>query len=142
MYATIVIPLDNSPSDEAILRHIRPLARQCGSRLVLVHVADGHAARNQEQLDLEDSQEIHDDRAYLDKRQAELAAEGFDVSTHLDRGEPAAQILALAHRIGAELIAMSTHGHGFLMDVFLGSVASDIRHRTDIPVLLVRARKA
>ncbi len=142
MYRTIVIPLDNSPADEAILRHIRPLAKLGNAKLWLVHVADGHAARNQEQLNLEDSQEIREDRAYLERRRAELAAEGFDVATHLDRGEPCGQILALAHRIGADLIAMSTHGHGFLMDVILGSVASDIRHRTDIPVLLVRARKA
>ena len=142
MYATIVIPLDNSPSDEAILCHIRPLARLCGSRLVLFHVADGHAARNQEQLDLEDSQEIRDDRAYLDRRRTELAAEGFEVSTHLDRGEPAGRIVALAERVNADLIAMSTHGHRFAMDLLLGSVASDLRHRTDIPVLLVRAKKA
>jgi nucleotide-binding universal stress UspA family protein len=141
MYRTILIPLDNSPSDEAILRHIRELARIHGSRLWLIHVADGHAARNQESLNLEDSEEIREDRAYLDQRRGELAAEGFDVSVHLDRGEPTRQILAWADKIGADLIAMSTHGHGLLMDFILGSVASDIRHRTDIPVLLVRAKR-
>jgi nucleotide-binding universal stress UspA family protein len=142
MYRTILIPLDNSPADEAILGHIRPLAKLGNAKLWLVHVADGHAARNQEQLNLEDSPEICDDRAYLEQRRAELAAEGFDVSTHLDTGDPTKRILALADRVGADLIAMSTHGHGFIMDLLLGSVASDIRHRTDIPVLLVRARKA
>lgn len=141
MYKTILIPLDHSLSDEAILAHIRPLARMTGARLWLIHVADGHAARNQEQLNLEDSPEIRADRDYLDRRRAELAAEGFDVSTHLDRGDPAKRILAWAEKIGADLIAMSTHGHGLVMDFFLGSVASDIRHRTDIPVLLIRARK-
>ena len=142
MYRTIVIPLENSPSDEAILRHIRPLARLAGATLWLIHVADGHAARNQDQLNLADSQEIQDDRAYLERRCAELTAEGFTTHTHLDRGEPAAGILALAHRINADLIAMSTHGHGFVMDLLLGSVASDVRHRTDVPVLLIRAKKA
>src|ERR1051326_88528 len=142
MYATILIPLDNSPADEAILRHIRPLAQRCGSKLVLVHVADGHAARNQAQLNLADSEEIREDREYLERRRGELAAEGFEVSAQLDVGDPADKILALAERINADLIAMSTHGHRFLMDVLLGSVASNIRHRTDIPILLVRAKRA
>jgi len=142
MYGTILIPLDNSPADEAILRHIRALARMCGSRLWLIHVADGHAARNQEQLNLEDSQEIREDRAYLEQRRRELAADGFEVNVHLDRGDPADRILALAERIGAEMIAMSTHGHGLVKDVLLGSVASNVRHRTDIPVLMVRSARA
>src|SRR5215468_1684228 len=116
MYATILIPLDNSPADEAILRHIRPLAKQCGSRLVLVHVADGHVARNQEQLNLEDSEEIREDRAYLERRGEELREEGFEVEVELDKGDPADRILAMATRINADLIAMATHGHRFVMD--------------------------
>ena len=142
MYKTILIPLENSPADETILRHIRGLARQSGSRLWLIHVADGHAARNQAQLNLEDSQEIRDDRAYLDRRRAELAAEGFEVHVHLDQGDPATGILTWAEQIGADLIAMSTHGHGPVMDLLLGSVASGVRHRTDIPVLLIRAKRS
>lgn len=141
MYRTILIPLENSEADGAILNHIRPLAKLGGAKLWLIHVADGHAARNQEQLNLEDSEEIRSDRAYLEQRRAELAADGFEVGTHLDRGEPAARIIAMADRVGADLIAMATHGHGFVKDVLLGSVASDVRHRTDLPVLLIRARK-
>src|SRR5262245_31886678 len=83
MYRTILIPLDNSPADQTILRHIRPLAQMTGARLWLIHVADGHAARNQEQLNLQDSEEIREDRAYLDRCRADLAAEGFDVAVHL-----------------------------------------------------------
>lgn len=142
MYRTILIPLDNTPADETILRHIRPLAKASGARLWLIHVADGHAARNQESLNLEDSDEIRGDRSYLEGRQAELAGEGFEVSVHLDRGDPAKKILAWAEKIGADLIAMSTHGHGPVLDFLLGSVASDVRHRTDTPVLLIRARKS
>jgi len=142
MYRTILIPLENTPADEAILRHIRPLAKSGGAHLWLIHVADGHAARNQDQLNLEDSEEIRQDRAYLESRRAELAAEGFNVSIHLDRGDPAQQILAWADRVGADLIAMSTHGHGPILDLLLGSVASGVRHRTDIPVLLLRAPRS
>ncbi len=142
MYRTILLPLDNSPSDEAILSHIRPLARLMKSRLVLVHVADGFAARAQKSLNLEESEEMRSDRAYLERRKTELAAEGFDTSFELRSGEPAKEILSLAYKVGCDLIAMSTHGHGIIKDFILGSVASDVRHRTDIPVLLVRAKKS
>lgn len=141
MYQHILVPLDNSPADEAILQHIRKLARLTGGRLTLVHVADGFVARNQQQLGLDDSPEIRKDRAYLDQRRAELAAEGFAVETILACGEPAEHIVAIAEREGCDLIAMSTHGHRLLSDLILGTVASEVRHRTEIPVLLVRAAK-
>ncbi|MFO0875578.1 MAG: universal stress protein [Phycisphaerales bacterium] len=140
MYRTILIPLEHSPADEAILAHIRPLARLHGSRLLLVHVADGFVARYQEQLDLQDSEEIRADRAYLDRRKRELEQEGFEVATYLACGEPTRRILEVAEREGCDLIAMSTHGHGVIKDLLLGSVASSVRHRTDIPVLLLRTR--
>jgi nucleotide-binding universal stress UspA family protein len=123
MYQHILIPLENSPADETILKHIRGLARLTGGRLTLVHVADGFMARNQEQLGLDESVEMREDRAYLEQRRAELAA----------------QILAIAERESCDLIAMSTHGHRLIGDLILGSVASEVRHRTEIPVLLVRA---
>ena len=142
MYKTILLPLDNSPSDEAILIHIRPLAKMMGSTLVLVHVADGFAAREQKSLDLDESEEIRDDRAYLARRKAELESEGFSVTAELKLGEPSKEILTLAEALSCDLIAMSTHGHGIFKDLLLGSVASDVRHRTNIPVLLVRSKKA
>ncbi|HKB37513.1 MAG TPA: universal stress protein [Gemmataceae bacterium] len=141
MYGTILIPLENSATDEAILTHIRPLARLCKSRLVLVHVADGFGARYQEALNLADSEEVQGDREYLERRRAELAAEGFDVSATLAMGDPTKEVCAAAEREHADLIAMSTHGHRFLQDLLLGSVAEGVRHRTQVPVLLVRASK-
>lgn len=137
MYRHILIPLDNSPADAAILRHIQPLARLTGARITLLHVADGFAARNQPRMG--ESDEMREDRAYLAERQAELAAEGFDVATILECGEPAEHILAAAERESCDLIAMSTHGHRFINDLILGSVASTVRHRTDIPILMLRS---
>ena len=139
MYRIILIPLENSPADQAILDHVRPLAKLMGSRLVLIHVADGFAARNQDQLNLEDSEEIVDDRAYLQARRDELADEGFEVTWRLERGNPAGEILAAAEKESCDLIAMSTHGHRMVKDLLLGSVANDIRHRTLIPVLMIRS---
>ncbi len=139
MYQHILIPLENSPTDTAILSHIRGLARLTGARLTLLHVADGFVARNQENLGLDESEEMRVDRVYLEACQAELAEEGFPVDSVLACGEPSHQIVDIAHREGCDLIAMSTHGHRILGDIILGSVASEVRHKTDIPVLLVRA---
>lgn len=138
MYKTILVPLENSPCDRTILSHVSVLARLMGSRLILVHVADGVVARNQDQFNLEDSEEIRVDRAYLESCREQMAAQGFEVTAVLERGEPAPRIAALAEREKCDLIAMATHGHRIVMDVLLGSVAEGVRHRTPIPVLLVR----
>jgi len=140
MYRTILIPLENSPTDQTILTHIRPLAQQLGSRLILIHVADGYAARYQESLKLAESEEMREDQHYLDQQRDILAREGFDVAAHLACGDPTDEIIKMAQREHVDLIAMSTHGHRLVKDVVLGSVASAVRHRTDIPVLLVRAK--
>lgn len=136
MYTHILIPLENSPTDEAILRHIRGLVKLTHARLTLIHVADGFMARNQQRLG--ESEEMRQDRAYLQRREEELRTEGIEVRSILACGEPAKHILAVAEQEGCDLIAMSTHGHRFLSDVVLGSVSSDVRHKTNIPVLLVR----
>lgn len=139
MYKRILIPLDNSPADKVILQHLRPLAKLTGAELILVHVADGYAARLQNQLNLEDSEEIKEDRQYLEKQKNNLSNEGFKVTAYLTGGEPADKILVIAEKENCDLIAMSTHGHRFWKDLILGSVANDIRHRTNIPILMIRA---
>ena len=138
MYRRILVPLENSDADHAILAHVRGLARTCGSSLVLIHVADGWAARNAELFELRESQEMRDDRAYLERLAAELEAEGFDADAVLAGGDPAGEIAAAAQREDCDLIAMSTHGHRLLTDLVLGSVANEVRHQTLVPVLLVR----
>ncbi|MBL8013255.1 MAG: universal stress protein [Candidatus Omnitrophica bacterium] len=139
MYKRILITLDNSSSDRTILTHVRCLAKQLNCELVLVHVAEGFAARYQNQLNLEDSEEIRKDGEYLKRCQDELLQEGLTVKVHLLKGEPADQILDIAQKESIDLIAMSTHGHKFPQDLILGSVAENIRHRTDIPILMIRA---
>lgn len=137
MYHHILIPLENSKTDAVILEHIRPLARCTNARLTLIHVADGFMARNQQRLG--ESEEMRKDQEYLTKIEEGLRAEGFTVGSVLECGEPAQHILALAEKEQCDLIAMSTHGHRGLSDIILGSVSSDVRHRTRIPVLTVRA---
>ena len=140
MYKKIIVPLDNSATDETILAHIRKLARLTHAQLILVHVADGFAARLQDQLNLADSEEIKDDQSYLEKVRAGLQNEGFRVKAILVHGkEPVDGILSVAQDEGCDLIAMATHGHQFIEDMILGSVADNLRHHTDIPILMIRS---
>jgi len=141
MYRKILVPLENSPTDATVLAHVRALAQDTGAALVLIHVADGWVARNIEQLQLRESDEIREDRAYLERTLGELRAEGFDVDAVLAAGNPADEIAKAATEEDCDLIAMATHGHRGLDDVVRGSVASELRHRTFVPVLMIREKK-
>ncbi len=141
MYQTILVPVENRESDQTILHHIRALARLTGAKLLLVHVADGWVARNYEQLKLQESEEMKDDRQYLGAVGEELRAEGFEVRTVLAMGDPATEIIKLARAEPVDLIAMTTHGHGLISDVLYGSTADKVRHHVDIPVLLLKVQK-
>jgi len=138
MYQRILVPLENTRTDRVIVTHVRTLARHCGASIVLIHVADGFAARNLAQLDLRESEEMRRDRAYLDGVCDELIAEGLACEAVLACGNPADEISAAAAREGADLIAMATHGHRDLNDLIRDNVASEVRHRTMVPVLMVR----
>jgi len=141
VYHKILIPLENSKADAAILLHIKPLAKMMGASLLLMHVADGWVARNFEHLNLAESEEMKEDRAYLARVAEELEAEGFQIEHALALGEPSDEIIKFAATNHVDLIAMSTHGHRFISDVLYGSTADKVRHLVDVPVLLVKAPK-
>jgi nucleotide-binding universal stress UspA family protein len=142
MYKKILIPLEHSSADRAILHHIKPLAKLTGASLLLMHVADGWAARNYERLHLVESDEIKADRAYLEKMTRTLEADGFEVTNVLAMGEPSDEIIKYARKHHVDLIAMSTHGHRFISDLLYGSTADKVRHLVDIPVLLLKAPRS
>jgi nucleotide-binding universal stress UspA family protein len=139
MYRRILVAVENSQADRTILAHVGELAKLTGAELLLVHVADGWAARNFDQLNLRESEEMKADRAYLDRLQGELRSQGFTVGTHLAMGDPATELVRVATTCAADLIAMSTHGHKGLSDVIHGATADRVRHEVRIPVLLLRA---
>jgi nucleotide-binding universal stress UspA family protein len=140
MYRRILVAIENSPSDRTILSHVHGLAKLTGAELLLVHVADGWAARNYDRLKLRESDEMREDRAYL----AQVAASLPDlrVSTELAMGDPATELIRLANERQVDLIAMSTHGHRFLNDLIRGTTVSRVRHEVKVPVLLLRAQQS
>jgi nucleotide-binding universal stress UspA family protein len=140
MYKKILIPLENSNADRAILQHIKPLAKMTGASLLLMHVADGWVARNYEQLKLAESEEMKTDRAYLESVAKTLRADGFEVNPVLAMGEPSDEIVKFTREHKVDLIAMSTHGHRFIGDLLYGSTADKVRPLVDVPVLLLKAK--
>ncbi len=138
MYSRILITLDNTPTDRAILDHVKPLAKMMGSSVVLLHVATGWAAQWYGPDAV--SQEITDDRNYLEKIRAEFEAEGIAVDAELAYGDPTREIVRWVREQGCDLIAMSTHGHRLLADILFGTTASRVQHDVNVPVLLLRAR--
>jgi nucleotide-binding universal stress UspA family protein len=138
MYETILVTLDGTPTDRAIIEHVKQLAQLAHSRLVLLHVADGWAARTYGPDAV--SPEITEDKAYLEKILAEFQSLGIPTEAELAYGDPPAEIIKWVQRKGCDLVAMSTHGHRFLADVFLGTTASRVQHSISVPVLLLRAK--
>jgi len=137
MYQTILMTLDGTPTDQAIIAHIKQLARLHHSRVVLLHVADGWAARTYGAEAV--TPEIPEDAAYLATVQREFAAEGIAAESVLAYGDPPTEIVRWVEREGCDLVAMSTHGHRFFGDLFLGTTAHRVQHQIRVPVLLLRA---
>lgn len=140
MYTNILVAVENSDADRAVLEHIEGLARLTGGRLLLVHVADGWAARHFNELKLRESDEMRDDRAYLESLCVRLRDRGLQVRARLALGDPVTELVKVAEEEQVDLIAMSTHGHRFLQDVLRGSTADRLRHGVLVPVLMVRAQ--
>lgn len=138
MYKKILVALENSPADQSLLPHIEELAKTLHSQLLLVHVAEGWGARFYDELLLKESEEMIRDRQYLNDTAKKLRTKGIETNTYLARGEPSQEILETAEREKCDLIAMTSHGHRFLADLFLGSTIEEVRHKSLIPILVVK----
>ena len=138
MYNKILVTLDTTPSDRAIIEHTKALAKIMHSRVALLHVADGWAARMYGPDAV--SPEVTEDKAYLEKVQAEFEAESIPVEAALAYGDPANEIIKWVQEKGCDLVAMSTHGHRFIKDLFLGTTAPKVQHRISVPLLLLRSK--
>jgi nucleotide-binding universal stress UspA family protein len=142
MYKTILVTLDGTPTDRAIIEHIKQFAKFAQSHVMLLHVADGWAARTFGADAV--SPEITEDTAYLNRVRTEFLSAGILAEAELAYGEPADEIVKWVEQKGqwkgCDLVAMSTHGHRLIADIFLGATASRVQHRISVPVLLLRAK--
>jgi nucleotide-binding universal stress UspA family protein len=138
MYRNILVAIEHSAADDGILRHVEQLARMTGASLLLVHVADGWAARHYHDLTLRESEEMRDDRAYLEQLVTRLNDAGVPARARLAVGDPATELIKVARHEASDLVAMATHGHRGLNDLIHGTTVNRVRHELTIPLLLVR----
>jgi nucleotide-binding universal stress UspA family protein len=138
MYKTILVTLDGTATDQAIIEHVKRLAKFAQGRVVLLHVADGWAARTYGPDAV--SREITEDTAYLQKVRDDFDSAGIPAEAELAYGDPVKEIVKWVEQKGCDLVAMSTHGHRLLGDIFLGTTASRVQHNVSVPVLLLRAK--
>lgn len=140
MYTRILVAIEHSAADATIIEHVCHLARMTHAELVLVHIADGWAARHYDELALRESEEMHDDREYLEALAERLRNEGLPTQWRLGRGDPASEIVRISIDERADLIAMATHGHRGINDLIRGTTVNKVRHDVSVPVLLLRAK--
>jgi len=138
MYDNILVTLEATPTDRAIIEHVKKLAAKMHSNLVLLHVATGVPA----QFNGPDAagEEIEEDQAYLRQVKSEFEADGIAAQAHLAFGDPFTEIVKWVRENPCDLVAMSTHGHHLIADFVLGTTASRVQHHVSVPVLLLRAR--
>ena len=142
MYHKILVALDTSTSDQELLPAITALATLMQSELLLVHVADGWAARNFDQLNLAESEEMRQDISYLETTAAKLRADtDLTVSIRLVLGEPPVQLLKVADEEHVGLIALASHGHRLIGDILHGSTIDSLRHKAAVPLFIVPPKR-
>jgi nucleotide-binding universal stress UspA family protein len=138
MYQKILVTLDATATDRAIIEHIKKLAKLLDSRVVLLHVATGAVA--QWRGPDAGGEEVAQGRAYLEQIKTEFESVGIPVQAELAYGDAAKEIIRWVHENGCDLVAMSTHGHRWLGDLVFGTTACEVRHTLAVPVLLLKAK--
>ena len=142
----ILVPLDGSKLAEDALGPALDVARATGARITLAHVVATVTMLGPRSLTpaLRKLRSEHESaEAYLESAAAPLQEEGLDVDTRVVEGKTPAQALSeLADAIGADMIAMATHGYGGFRRILLGSVTDKLLRLSSLPVLITRQRKA
>ena len=140
MFKKILVALDHSKADDVLLPRVKELATLTRAEILLLHVSTGWAAHWQDNLNLSDSKEMKEDREYLESVARKLREEGFPVTVRHGRGEPAKAILQTARDERCDLITMAAHGHKLIADLIHGTTIGKVRHESEIPIFLVRAK--
>jgi len=136
-YRRILVPLDHSNLDRIALSHAASLAERNHATIHLLHVEEGVTS----QLYGSDSStaEVEAGQKYIDSLVRSLGAREIDVETAIRHGSnPRKEIVRYAREIQPDLLVMGAHGHGGIKDLIFGNTINPVRHRLNIPILVVR----
>ena len=131
----IAAALGRDANDTAIVSRALSLARAEKALLTLIHVTDSALA----QVYSTDVYDAHtrDDEHYLMEIMEEVRSSDVMVEIALAYGDPAKELVKFATTHSVDMLVMGSHGHRLLGDLLWGETVDPVRHRVDIPVLVV-----
>jgi manganese transport protein len=134
-FSNIVAAVDFSNIDNEVIRYALSMAG-ANSKILIIHVVEsaGALVYGSETTDYET---IHD-KGLLGQYQSQVQALGYDTSVHLGFGNPKTIIPQKVNEFNADLLLMGAHGHAGIKDIVFGSIVNKVRHRVNIPVMLVK----
>jgi manganese transport protein len=137
IYTRIAICIDFSRIDSLAIRSALAQGGK-NAQYCLIHVVESAGAMiyENEIADLESSE----DAAALNDYRLQMAEKGFSVEARVGYGSPKARIPELVNGFDADLLVMGAHGHQFLKDLIFGTTLDTVRHKINIPLLIVRER--
>lgn len=142
---TVLVAVDLSAVSAATLAAVRRLCPREALRVVIVHVAepepgfvgwDAGPSTVRDQMAREFRRERHEVEQMADA----MRAEGIDAIGLTVQGPLVETILAEATRVGADVIAVGSHGHGAAYDLAVGSISAGVIRKSTIPVLVTPNR--
>jgi nucleotide-binding universal stress UspA family protein len=144
-FHTILHPTDFSEQADRAFRLARLIARECGARLIVLHVAGMHAdvphvVHNEIGIVFEPSGDYQSHHAALkEKLQERFETDpAVPVETRLIYGAAAYEIIHLAEQEKCDLIVLGTHGRSGLGRLVMGSTAEAVLRQSPCPVLTVK----
>ena len=142
MYKRALVPLDGSELSAAILPFITRIAGQLDMEVVLLRVVEPippQVIESSRYVEIEDVEaRLAEARAYLRPIVDHLADKGVRTRLEVRHGTPVTEIVGCAQAVGADLIAMTTHGRSGLARLLLGSVADKVLRGSTLPLLVQR----
>lgn len=145
--ATILVPVDFSTAEQAVITCAADLAKQLRAKLVLLHVEapGGDFVRFQaepQSVRGAVARSIHGNAQTLHALRDRLREQGRDVDCLLTQGPTVDKIIDEAAKLNADYIVIGSHGHGNLFELVVGSVSDGVIRRAPCPVVVVpRARE-
>jgi universal stress protein A len=134
VYKKILVAMDCSAVDAAIIEQVSALALQNQAQVYLLHVVHSHT------LDQDRALRARAEEALVSQRQL-LVSRGVEVHLLIKSGEPDAEILKEIEANDYDLVAMATHGHTFIGDLLFGSVSRTLKHKIRTPLLLISGNR-
>ena len=142
--ARIFVPIDFSDESGHAIRYATRMAAQFGASIHLAYVLDSLIDLKAAQL-VPLAADLSEATVVLKRKLAALANDQIDESipvySHVRVGDPAKEIISLAHAFFTDLIIISTHGRKGFPRTLLGSVTEKVVRHAECPVLVVRAQE-